>query len=332
MTYDMLINLPDADRTALGQVALSGLMTVARLKGNPSSKTMAAIMAVRDHRIRVNIDLESLPSLQPQEVAQQLTAINNDPQWRERLLRGMTLVAMFDGDPSTEHLQLLQDMADAFGVDNAPVETYRRTMSERLLMLRLDIARRSFIKELFTVSFRQEGFRGAWASLKTILGKEDKETSSRYRKLIDYPEGSFGRAYADFILQNHFNFPGEVGGPPPPVMRHDCCHVLGGYGTTSGEEGGVIGFQAGFENLDPFNVLMFAMAEFELGIGVSPNIPGVRNQLDPERLFAGMEHGSHVNTNLLADVDPWDYFADPLEEVRQRFNVLPRGREAEYEK
>ena len=27
---------------------------------------------------------------------------------------------------------------------------------------------------------------------------------------------------------------------------------------------------------------------------------------------------------------PWDHFADPLELVRQRFNVLPRGREPEW--
>lgn len=36
-----------------------------------------------------------------------------------------------------------------------------------------------------------------------------------------------------------------------------------------------MGFQAGFEHLDPFDVVMFAMAEFELGIGASPFIPGI---------------------------------------------------------
>ncbi|WP_255347435.1 hypothetical protein [Cyanobium sp. PCC 7001] len=34
-----------------------------------------------------------------------------------------------------------------------------------------------------------------------------------------------------------------------------------------------------------------------------------------------------MNTDLLAAVDPWDHLADPLAEVRRRFNVLPRGRE-----
>ena len=33
-------------------------------------------------------------------------------------------------------------------------------------------------------------------------------------------------------------------------------------------------------------VIMFVMAEFELGIGVCPFIPGEWRQLDPDRLFA----------------------------------------------
>ena len=49
----------------------------------------------------------------------------------------------------------------------------------------------------------------------------------------------------DFIHRNRFQYPGEVGGPPPPVMRHDVCHVLGGYGTTASEECGVLGHSFG---------------------------------------------------------------------------------------
>ena len=89
----------------------------------------------------------------------------------------------------------------------------------------------------------------------------------------------------DCDLQRRPSFtPGALGRPTPPVFRHDCCHVLGGYGTTAAEEGGVIGFQAGFE------------------------------RLDPDRVFAGLEHGS----------------SDPLEVVRDRFASPARGRSAEY--
>jgi hypothetical protein len=47
-------------------------------------------------------------------------------------------------------------------------------------------------------------------------------------------------------------------------------------------------------------------------------------------MFAGMEHGSCVNTDLIRDIDPWDYFEEPLETVRTRFNIVKRGREPEY--
>ena len=33
----------------------------------------------------------------------------------------------------------------------------------------------------------------------------------------------------------------------PPVFKTDCCHVLGGSGTTAAEEGEVVVFQAGFQ-------------------------------------------------------------------------------------
>jgi hypothetical protein len=92
----------------------------------------------------------------------------------------------------------------------------------------------------------------------------------------------------------------------------------------------VVGFQAGFERLDPFDVIMFVMAEFELGIGVSPFIPGEWRQLDPDRVFAGLEHGSHVNTDLIRDIDPWDHFSDPLAVVRDRFAIPARGRSPQY--
>ena len=44
----------------------------------------------------------------------------------------------------------------------------------------------------------------------------------------------------------------------------------------------MVGFQAGFERADPFDVLMFALAEFELGFGVSLFIAGQQGGREPE--------------------------------------------------
>jgi len=327
---DVNVTLPLAQRQAIGGAGLAALLAVAHCDGEPSARALAAIRGVRDHLLGIDVELESLPPISMQALAERVRAVNPDPQWRERILRGMTLVALFEGEPSAKQLQLLEQAAAAMQVDPAPVRTFQQVMDQRLGLIRLDIARRGFIGSAAKASLQQEGLRGALAVARVLLGQGDAAMAQRYRALRDYPPGSFGRAYAAFIDRNHFGFPGEVGGPPPPVMHHDCCHVLGGYGTTAAEEGAVLGFQAGFERLDPFYVLLFALAEFELGFGVSPVIPGERQALDVERVFAGMEHGAAVTVDLIADIDPWEHFPDPLDQVRERFNVRPRGREPEW--
>ena len=317
-------------RQALSQPALCALMTVASANGSPSPKALAAIGAIRTHLLQSSIAIEELPERPLEQIAKAIVDCDPDPHWRERILRGMTLVALFDGAPQTHVLDLLKRSADLFGVDAQPVSTYQHWVHSEQGKIRHDLLRRGFIRDALSASLRDGGFAMVTASLKVASGHQDLGLLQRYQTLRDYPDHSFGRAYADFITRNQFNFPGDVGGPPPPVHRHDCCHVLGGYGTTAAEEGGVIGFQAGFERRDPFDVLMFVMAEFELGIGVSPFLPGAFGQIDPDRLFAGIAHGSQVSTDLIRDIDPWDHFADPLIVVRERFSIPPRGRNPDY--
>ena len=327
---DFNVAVPLEQRQVIGQAGLAALLAIARCDGDPSPRALAAIRGVRDHLLRIDVALESLSLITPQMLAEQVRAANPDPQWRERILRGMTLVALFDGEPSARQLQLLKQAAAAMQVDPAPVRTFQQVMDQRLGLIRLDIARRGFMGSAVKVTLQQEGLRGVLAVARVLLEQGDPVMAERYQALRDYPPGSFGRAYATFIDRNHFGFPGEVGGPPPPVMHHDCCHVLGGYGTTAAEEGAVLGFQAGFECLDPFYVVLFALAEFELGFGATPFIQGERQALDVDRLFAGIEHGTSVTADLIAGINPWEHFADPLDQVRERFNVRPRGREPEW--
>lgn len=77
-------------------------------------------------------------------MAQAVSACDPDPEWKERILRGMTLVAMFDGNPDPQTLSLLDAAAEAFGVDARPGTTYRKVMLDRQTIVRFDIARRVF--------------------------------------------------------------------------------------------------------------------------------------------------------------------------------------------
>ena len=68
------------------------------------NSALAGIREIRDHLLKVDVDLNALPSLQPDAIAAAVMRCDPDPEWRERILRGMTLVAMFDGSPSPEAL------------------------------------------------------------------------------------------------------------------------------------------------------------------------------------------------------------------------------------
>ena len=328
MAIDMKHQPPEDRREAIARAALSSLLTVAGLGGDVSERAVSFMSAVRDHLMHVNVDLVTLETISPMQLAEAVP----ETEWRERILRGMTLIAMLEGPPSEERLALLDETARVCEIDGAPVHTFRELLKERIHRVHLDLVRRSFVRQAVKAYVKVEGPHALLDVAKGLLGKEAPALASRYHTLDTYPEGTFGRAYADFIARNDFSYPGETGGPPPPVMRHDCCHVLGGYGTTPPEECAVLAFQAGFEKIDPFFVILFAYAQFEIGIGASPFLPGTEGEIDPESMFQALEHGIHVNTDLIGDAafDPWQEFDQPLEKVRLKFDIPPRGRAPEY--
>ena len=322
-------HLPSPERMEpVARAGLASLKRIALSDGPVTDRAKSMMTAVRDQLLHVDVDLEALEPLS----AEGLAAAVPEREWRERILRGMTIVALVDGGATAARLAMLTEAANVLGLDGAPVRTFKEVLEERFLMVQVDIARRSFIRQAAKGYVNVEGVRGLAETVRSLLGREDTKLAARYHELHSYAEGSFGRTYARFVELNHFSFPGEIGGPPPPVMRHDCCHVLGGYGTTPSEECAVVAFQAGFEKADPFFVLLFSLAQFELGIGASPFLPGMKGQVDPETMLAGLAHGSKVHRDLIGDPtwDPWDHFATPIEELRASLGIEPRGREPEY--
>lgn len=328
MAIDMHHQPPPERREPIARAGLAMLKAVASADGQPSARASGFMRAVRDHLLRVDVDLDALAPSTPAVLA----AAVPEAEWRERILRGMTLLALVDGEPTPARLALLDETARTLGIDAAPVRTFGQMLRERFVLVHVDIARRSFIRQAAKGYVHVEGPRALFELAEGLLSHADATLAARYHQLDTYPAGTFGRAYADFILRNGFSYPGELGGPPAPVMRHDCCHVLGGYGTTPSEECAVVSFQAGFEKADPFYVIMFALAQFELGIGASPFLPGMKHQADPATMLAALEHGSHVNRDLIGDPtwDPWEHFATPLDALRQTLAIPPRGREPEY--
>ena len=180
MSINWQLNPPLEQRQAMASVGLAGLMTMARLDGTPSPRALAAIRGVRDHLLQVEQKLTDLPTLTPADLNTKLRAIDDNPQWRERVLRGMTLVALFDGEPGEPQLELLKQTANAFEVSGKPVTVYRQLLQHKLTMLRLDILRRGFIKEAAFTTLQQEGLPAVLATAKALLGQEDKTMADRH--------------------------------------------------------------------------------------------------------------------------------------------------------
>ena len=328
MAIDMSHQPPPERREAVARAGLASLKRIATSHGPMTDRARSMLEAARDHLLRVDIDIDALETISPEELAREVP----EPEWRERILRGMTITALVDGDTNEVRLAMLRETASALEIDDAPIDTFHDVLDEKFRMVQIDIARRGFLRQAAQTYVKVEGMSGILDVAKGVLGREDPALAAKYHELDTYPEGTFGRAFADFIGLNHFTYPGEVGGPPAPVMRHDCCHVLGGYGTTPSEECAVVAFQAGFEKADPFFVLLFALAQFELGIGSSPFLPGMKRQVDPDTMLAGLAHGSQVNRDLIGDPtwDPWEHFSSPIDELREVLNIQPRGREPDY--
>jgi len=299
---------------------LRALRTVALCDGELHAIERAFLDSVQKYILHTSYDLDELSMITPEELSEVVT----ESEFVERLIRALVFVALIDGEASDVEDELVSAYAKALKADRAPVKELHRIAHHRLGLLRLDIARRGFIGERGKQHLARKGFRGFVEAMRAITGRETLALAEKYRALREYPDGTLGREYARFIDANEFAFPGEVGGPPEPIVFHDCVHVLAEYGTSAEEEVQVVAFQAGAQSFDPFFSLMFVFAQFHLGIQISP-IAGVdTDKIDPETFFAAFVRGTKCSRDPTRDWDPWDDFEKSVEEVRVAFGIEPR--------
>ncbi len=266
-------------------------------------------------------DVDALRPITPEELAAAL----GDPRARRQIVYGMLLLALADGEATPEESAVVEAFARGLGVDAHEVSTFRRLSEGRLMLARLDVARRFWVRAHILEKARAGGFRWVARTMAAFAGiREDTALAARYRALADYPAGSLGRAYFDFIRGNQFSFPGEKGSPPEPIVIHDLTHVLSGYGTEPADEICVTAFHAGYRREEPFTFLLFSMMQFNLGIAVTPITPGVTLHFDPPRVLAALVRGSRMNADLTdGSWDPWADLPRPLEEVRKKYGIAP---------
>ncbi|MFK7988929.1 MAG: hypothetical protein AB8I08_23125 [Sandaracinaceae bacterium] len=240
----------------------------------------------------------------------------------ERVVQAAILAAMIDGRVDPVEVEAVRRLAEEAGVHEPRIHNLAQLSRGHLRRLWLDLARRSFAREVFVKAAQRDGLRGVWQIVGPMLGRAgDPVLASRYIALGELELGTLGRAYFDFILAHDLGFPGE-GVVAEAGVWHDVAHVLGGYGTRSEEEVEVVSFIAGFSRQDPFFWLFTIALQFHMGVRVSPYSPRERGFFVPSRVFAAFARGAAMKVDLSApSFEPWDHFSRPLAEVRDAFGV-----------
>lgn len=305
--------------------ALAGLravMSVLTASGPIDSTRRALLDATQKHVLQTSHDLDRLEPITPEDLA---TAID-DARIRDQIARALCLYVMIPDTPVRSERQLAERFVRALGGADDALERMRSMYDHRMILLRFDAMRTSFLGDSMRRRFQDEGVRGVLANIGEVLGvHESEEVAARYRALADCPEGSLGRAFHTFYDERGFAFPGEKGGAPESIIAHDLTHVLTGYSTDLPSEACVTAFQAGYRREGPFTGILFVLLNMEKGVQMTKLAPGAVHMFgEPgmaDRIVDAWVRGTRVTIDLVTE---WDYWADmplALDEVRHRHNV-----------
>lgn len=276
--------------------------------------------------LSVEVDVDALAVASPEETA----AVITDPVHRERLVQAQLVTALIDGEASAEETETIAAFARALEVDEPRLASLHRLMHGQLRQLQFDLLRRSpMISDVVRYQWEHAGLRGVWKTMAPLApGRtlaQDPALAARYLALGELPEGAFGRVYFDHMRARGFTFPGQKGGFPEGFVKHDLCHVLGGYDTDPAGECEVGAFIAGFMKHDPFGYLFMLMVHCHLGVEIFQGDATGTFEFDVDRVLAALRRGMRVNRDLYAvDFDWWPYYPRPIADVRAELGVGPQ--------
>jgi hypothetical protein len=167
--------------------------------------------------------LEQLDPITPVDLARELP----DPQLRRQLVQGLIVMSLIDQEASQQETDLVEQFSEALEVSIPEVKDLRYLLKGEILQLRLDLARRFWLREKVRGIWNDEGIRGIYKLVRGLMGQyENAELAARYRALEQCPPGSLGRLVWEYWGKNGFALPGEKGGAPEQILFHDCAHVL----------------------------------------------------------------------------------------------------------
>jgi hypothetical protein len=321
----MRLMRPDPAAALLG---LRAMKTIATASGEIGPAQRGLMQAAQKVILGIEADLDALPTVTPAELA----AGFPDGELRQQFVNGMLVTAVADGPPTRETLAKVEAFAKALGITEPVLADLRLLADNHMTLFKLDFLRRGHIGDIMRNELALKGPLGFAKSVLRMRGMtEDASLAARYHAWENLPKDSLGHSLFDFYKQHGFTFPGERGGFPEAGLYHDFSHLLGGYTTEPDGELQVASFISGFKRERSFYVVLFVALIFSAGVNMRPTAddfvtagilgkPGMA-----ESMFAAIERGSKVNVDLSDKWDYWAWIEMPIDEVRQKMNILPKA-------
>ena len=312
----MELKIPSPEQAYWG---LRAMKTVALADGTLDNSELHLLASVQQI-FGTTHELEQLSPIAPADLARGFP----DSQLRQQLVQGLIVMSLIDGKANAQETDLVEQFAQALEVSAPEVKDLRHVLKGEIFQLRLDLARRFWLRDKVKTIWNTEGIRGIYKFMRGMIGKyEDTALAARYQALEYYPAGSLGRVYWEYCRTNGFALPGEKGGAVEQIMFHDCAHVLSGYGTEPEGEVQVACFSAGFQRRDPWLFVFFVLLQFHVGIRMTPITKARTGFFDPAKALIAIRRGAAMNVDLNDGWDYWPVMGKQVEELRRRYNILP---------
>jgi tellurite resistance protein len=312
----MELKMPTPEQAHWGLRAMKAVALADGALDDAERRMLSSVQTI----LGTNHPIEDLAPVTPGELAAALT----DRQIRHQLVQGLIVVSLIDGKANERETEAVERFAQAFEVEVPEVRDLRYLLDGEMLRLRLDLARRFWLREKVKEIWRTEHLRGIYKFVRGMMGRyHNAALASRYQALEHYPSGSLGRAYWEYCRDNGFPLPGEKGGAAEQILFHDCAHVLSGYGTTPDEEVQVACFSAGFQRRDPWTFVFFVLLQFHVGIRVTPITSARTGFFDPVKAMVAIRRGAAMTVDLNNGWDYWPVMREQVDDLRKRYNILP---------
>ncbi|APD47124.1 hypothetical protein KQ302_07125 [Synechococcus sp. CS-602] len=311
----------------------AGLLGLIDAEGGPTAEQHRVFSAVASHLLALeDSQLQELEPLAPGALA----AVLPEPCWR-RLFLQMGLILDLCRHPKSEsQLQRLEAYARALEIDPPQLQIVRdfAHCSAAEATARFVRAYDAYIPEL---SERQAGVPGPGEA------QGDDAFFAALDQLPSLPYGSLGWAFVQLYERNGMAMPSRETPNPRYYVCHDMNHVITGYEPTGPGEIALGAFKLALNNSDAnwmaslTNVLIHEVGLFKHGTnhqfvaygGGGEPYHGVNGRLGAldlpgsTALFGeALVRGSACRGDF-SQLDHLAMAAEPLREIRRRFNVLP---------